>query len=374
MGQITDLVSNTRPKHPKNKYTQTQGLTDYPLMRMFFKENKELIDGGAGYSVPAGSTTALNASYETSVRLRDSAAFEWIRPYSVSANVLTQLMGLASAPMAFFREHFLFDKLEKAMNSGEGKMVDTLDSRRDGCAASIHSNLEAAIARSTQPVSGPSSDFRGLFGILSTTSLNASSDTTGDFNGSQIVNSDGTTTSTILGIDASNVDNQRWRNWCANYSGTLNLPALDTARRGMTRTNFMALDEFKGQGIRSTEGKRVILMGHANADEYEKLTNAGPDWKISGATGDINRATQYTFRGVDIVRTPVFDQISFAPIVGVWTKHVYGLNIGGIWMDEQDPQTHMQSSTTYRVDLVSSAMLFCDDRRAGGWVMSTTRT
>ena len=56
-GQITDLVTGTRPKHPKNKYTQTQGLTDYPLTRLFFKQNKEIIDGGAGTTVPAGSST-----------------------------------------------------------------------------------------------------------------------------------------------------------------------------------------------------------------------------------------------------------------------------------------------------------------------------
>lgn len=373
MTTITDLVSNTRPEHPKNRYTQTQSLTDYPLMRLFFKENKEILEGGAGYSVPAGSTTGTGATYEFSVRLRDSAAFEWIRSYSVSANVLTQLMGLASGPIAFFREHFLFDKLEKSMNSGSGKMVDTLDARRDGCAASIHANLESAIARPTQPVTGTSSDFRGLFGILSTTGMNVASDTVGDFNGSQIVNSDGSTTSTVLGIDCSNVDNQRWRNWCGNYSGTLNIPALDTMRRGMTRTNFMALEEFKG-GDGGRSGKRVILMGHSNADEYEKLTNAGPDWKIKGETGDVNRATNYTFRGVDVVRTPAFDQISFAPIVGLWTAKIYGLNIKGLWMEEEDPISHQQSSTAFRVDLISSAMMFCEDRRAGGWVLSTIRT
>lgn len=373
ISQISDLTTNTRPKQPKNKYTQTQALTDFPLVRLFFKDNKEIIDGGAGYTVPAGGGTAFASSYEARVRLRDSAAFEWIRPFTVSANVLTQLFGLAAAPMAFFREHFLFDKLEKAMNGGEEQIVNELDGRRDGCAASIHTNLERAIARATQPLSGNTADFRGLFGILSTTSLNAASDTTGDFNGQQIVNSDNSTTASILGIDASNVDNQRWRNWCANYSGTLNVPALDTMRRGMTRTNFMALDEFKADSARAGAGKRCILMGHGNADEYEKLSNAGADWKIVGATGDVNRATQYTFRGVDIIRTPAFDEISFAPIVGVWTKHVYGLNIQGIWMNEAEPQSHMQSSTTFRVDEVSSAQMFCDDRRAGAWVLSTTR-
>lgn len=373
MTAITDLVSSSRPNRPKDKYTQTQSLTDYPLVRLLFKENKEIMDGGAGLSVPAGSTTASASSYEFSVRLRDSAAFEWIRAFSQSANVLTQLMGLAYGPVAFFREHFLFDTLERAMNSGSGKMVDTLNARRDGCAASVTKNLEGAIARSTQPVTGASSDFRGLFGILSTTSLSAASDTTGDFNGSQIVNTDGTTTATVLGIDASNVDNQRWRNWCANYSGTLNLPALDTMRRGMTRTNFRALEEFTGQGGRSG-GRRVILMGHANADEYEKLANAGPDWKISGGTGDVNRATDTTFRSVGIERVPVFDTISWAPIVGLWTAKIYGLNLSGFWMNEQDPISHQQSSTVYRVDQISSAMLFCEDRRAGGWVLSTTRT
>lgn len=374
ISQISDLTTSTRPKQPKNKYTQTQALTDFPLVRLFYKNNKEVIEGGAGYTVPAGGGTAYASSYETRVRLRDSAAFEWIRPFSVSSNVLTQLFGVAAVPMAFFREHFLFDKLEKAMNGGPEQIVNELDGRRDGCAASVHTNLERSIARATQPVAGATADFRGLFGILSTTSLNAASDTVGDFNGSQIVNSDGSTTSTVLGIDASNVDNQRWRGWCANYSGTLNIPALDTMRRGMTRTNFMALDDFKQDSPRSGEGKRVILMGHSNTDEYEKLTNAGPDWKIVGATGDVNRATQYTFRGVDIQRTPAFDEIAFAPIVGIWTKHVYGLNLQGIWMSEAEPQSHQQSSTTFRVDEVSSAQMYVDDRRAGAWVMSTART
>lgn len=374
ISQISDLTTNTRPKQPKNKYTQTQSLTDYPLTRLFFKDNKEVIEGGAGYTVPAGGGTAYASSFEARVRLRDSAAFEWIRPFSVSPNVLTQLFGLAAAPMAFFKEHFIFDKLEKALNGGEEQIVNELDGRRDGCAASIHTNLERAIARGTQPVAGTSSDFKGLFGILSTTGMNVASDTVGDFNGQQIVNSDASTTATILGIDASNVDNQRWRNWCANYSGTLNIPALDTMRRGMTRTNFMALDEFKNDSARGGAGKRVIMMGHSNTDEYEKLTNAGPDWKIVGATGDVNRATQYTFRGVDIVRTPAFDEISFAPIVGIWTKHVYALNLRGFWMSEEAPQSHQQSSTTYRVDMISSAQMFCDDRRSGAWVMSTART
>lgn len=374
MTQIADLTTGSRPENPKNKYTQTQALTDFPLTRLFFKENKEILGGGAGYSVPAGGGTPVAASYQTQVRLRDSAAFEWTRPFSVSPNVLTQLFGQAAAAIAFFKEHYVFDKFESAMNGGPEQIVSVLDGRRDGCAASVHTNLERAIARGTQPVSGNSSDFRGLFGILSTTSLNAASDTVGDFNGQQIVNSDSSTTSTILGIDASNVDNQRWRNWCANYSGTLNIPALDTARRGMTRTNFMALDEFKVNGVRSGEGKRVIMMGHSNTDEYEKLTNAGPDWKIVGATGDVNRATQYTFRGVDIVRTPAFDEISFAPIVGIWTKHVYGLNLKGLWMHETEPQSHQQSSTTFRCDIYSSAQMFVDDRRSGAWVMSTVRT
>lgn len=377
IGSITDLVVGTRPQAPKNRYSNTQALTDFPLVRLFFKDNKEIIDGGAGFSPtgsPSGSSvTAAQSTYEERVRLRDSAAFTWIRPYATTPNVLTQLMGLAAGTIAFFQEHFLFDKFDKAMNSGKERIYNELDARRDGCAASIHNNLELAIASPTQPVSGPSSDFRGLFGIISTTGVGVASDTVGDFNGQQIVNADGTTTSTILGIDASNVDNQRWRNWNANYGGTLNLPALDTMRRGMTRTNFTALDEFKVEGGHPGAGKRVILMGHGNADEYEKLTNAGPDWKIEGATGDVNRATQYTFRGVTLVRTPAFDQISFAPIVGLWTKHVFGISIGGLWMTEEDPVNHMNSTSTFRVDLNSSAMLFCTDRRAGAWVLSTTR-
>lgn len=361
---IVDLVNTSRPREPKKHYSNTQLFVNYNAARLFFKDAREDLGGGL----------ATNGdSYRARIVLRAATTAQWTQPYAVTPNVLEEVTGYCGTPRAWFEGHWMFDKREPEMNAEDEQIVKVQNVRRDAAVESIYNLIEQAICSGTQAKTGTAANFQSLFTLLNTLET-GTTDNTGGFNGKTFYYDDGTSSTTVLGLDASVVANARWRNWVATYSGGIDAQLVDTIRRARSRTNFQILPELKGDPFRSG-GKVTLAMGLTAFEGMTRLANAGSDVRrIDGG----NKADPAPFTDVEVCGLPVmpvaaFENVSFSPIVGLNTKHIYGMTASNAWLNEGDPINHQQSHNVFRVPMDGTCLLTTDNRREAGFVIHTVR-
>lgn len=358
--QISDLLDTTRPKQPKDRYSNTLPYTNFNAAKLLFKQAREDIGGGA--------------TYEARVQLRYGTAARWTQPYAVTPNVLDELVAYSSTARAWFESHFMFDKREKAMNEpSDERIVKNLNARQDGAVIGLWKMIEESICRGTQPTVGAAANFLALFTLLSTCTT-GTTDAVGGFNGTTYYKDDGTSSTTICGIDASTVANANWKNWCATYSGNVDKNLVDSIRRARGRTNFEKLPELKGDPFRSG-GMVAGLCGHTVSEGLVAMANVGSDVRrVEGSKGDPAPLTEVEVCGLPLIKVAALENVSFQPFVGVNTQHLYGMTLSEGWMAQGDPLNHQQSSNTFRVPIDGTCLATVDNRREAGFVIHTVRS
>jgi hypothetical protein len=354
---ITNFQNSARAKVRRKTFTETLALTNHSLLQEFIWRNPQ--------TIPAGGT-----KYEERIRLRANVgATRGVDLYEVTAAQKAPPVAVASAKYVFYENKgIVFDLREDELNSGDESIIRHMDAERSANYEDIALKLENDLA--TTPLS--SSDTKHIMGIPtwirpSMTSLGAfTADLTGGFNGTYIRYLNGSTASvsaTLANIDASSVDSERWRNWCATRpSGDLTLPTCQTIRRGMNATNFKALPMLKGEQ-KTTDA--VVFMSETDHDVYMTLVEAGPDDR----NGDVFPFKDFTLGQARIVRTPQFNNDAIRPIYFLRLGLFSLIKVPGRWMKEGKAREKADAHNTVYIPIDIGGQLWCHSPRAAGGVV-----
>ena len=318
IASLTNLQRSARAKQRKVKFVETLKLNSYAgLDEFIYRGSSENVTG---------------TQYEERVRLKaNTGATRGVNLYQVTASQKAPPVQTMTVPyIAKENKGIVFDLRERKLNSGDDvQIIDHMNAERSANYEDIANHIESDIF----DVPDNSSDTLNFWGLpmwlRPTTSLAA--DLTGGFNATTIRFGDGTTSTTLAGIDASTVDNERWRNWVATRASTSFTKDLAiTIRRGMEATHFRPLKMLKGDQM---TGDCVIFMSQSDHENYKTLVCDGPDDR----EGDLFPFSEYTINGARIARAAQLDTDADESIYGVRLNQWKLLKVPGFWMNESDP-------------------------------------
>jgi len=357
LAQLQNFQNSNRAKVRRVTFAETVALQDYALLNEFIYRNPK--------TKPASGTR-----YEERIRLRqNSGATRGVDLYETTSAQKSPPVAVAAANYVFYENKgIVFDLREDALNGGDEAIIRHMDAERSANYEDIANKLEADLA--TTPLN--SSDTKHLMGIPTWIrpsmdgSGNFVTDLTGGFNGTYIRYLNGSTatvSATLANIDASNVDNERWRNWVATRpSGDLTLATCQTIRRGMERTSFKALPMLKGE---QTTTDAVIFMSQTDHDVYKTIVESGPDDR----NGDVFPFRDFTLGQARIIRSPIFDNDAIRPIYFLRLSMFSLIKMPGFWMKEGPAREKDNAHNVVYIPIDIAGQLFCHNPRHAGGVV-----
>lgn len=356
--QMIGLLNTTLSKFLKGRFIGTQQLQAYAACEKFILTSKNGI-----------SMDSHNFEWEVAMR-SNTGSFRGVDFHEAWSALEGPAPTRAKVPVIKYEgKGIVFDAREKQLNAGVGQIVDLMKVKRDRFFHEVFKVLEADIfglpGSTTQGTklwglprwARPSMDVSGAF----------VTDTTGGFNGTYIRFSNGTAGyATLANIDASEVNNEEWRNWCFTHGGTMTIDVCRAVKRANNYTKFRAFPKKIGDTVM---GMVSVFMCQEFHEDYINLVNAGPDDRgTGGKSADLFPFQDGTLNGVNIVRTPQLDGDATLPIYGVRHDHVYMGRMPGFWFKEsgfrEKPNAH--NSLYAPIDVCGN--LICESPREALWV------
>jgi len=349
-----DVLAATLAELGRNKVAQTQTYTSHPLYNNFFGKGSAVEEVHDGYR------------FERRIRMRDADGFQMGALNESNPLVMSDTLETASANWCFPEQNSVaYDDRNPIFNGGASKILDYVRNIQDGSWASWVKNLENQAA--SQPASA--SDTKNMSGLLfiAPTVTSGSTDSSGGFNGqNHYYRGNASATTTLFGIDASLAKNANWRSWVATHNGTFDSTTRDQTRTAMENTTFETIPQLSMDNGRTA--RSMLLVNTSFMLQYERDANLGPD----DTNGDMARFnSRLKFRGIPLVKVQAWDTLdTINSIVGVNTKHVYGVKATGAWMNEGAPTKDrairaFENTHLWRVPMSGVGLMFCDNLRAG---------
>jgi len=358
---IADLMNAVVADAPRGKFHETLQRRALPLSTIIFKRCKRNRD----------------ASYvmEQRIRIKPASSARFVRPYEGFGASIDNYTCRIAADYAVIADKMPFNEIEDKINSGstKTKIINLYDVRRSAFYEGMWNLVETSLAREPNSINELDKAFMGLpywFRRRST------ADTRGGFNG-QTINFLDATTTTLIGsasattgsatsgtVDASLPGNAGVRNWNATYTGTFDLLAFKTLRRGLRRTQFSRLEGLKGD--LGQQGEQYVLMPEDQMEQYEDLVNAGPD----DNNGDLTKQSKYKLDGTTPLGIPEFNSLSYAPIYFFKGGHINGNILDGDFMKEHPAIIDPDDPFTAFVTISAKAQLEVENPRNAGGVIT----
>jgi hypothetical protein len=324
LAQLTSLQNSTRAKQKRVKFSETLKLNSYAGLDEFV------------YASGTGKIDATGTAYEFRVRMRSNVgATRGVRLYQVTAAQKAPPPVVSRVPYVFIENKGLvFDAREKGLNAAsEEQIINHLNAERSSNFEDIANYLESQIWRTPDN----SSDDLNFWGIPTwlRPSMSAGgsyiADPVGGFNGTYIRYADGSVSATLANIDASNVDNERWRNWVATRPSTaFTVDLAQTIKRAANYSNFKPIKFLKGE---MTTSDCVIFLNQNDHENYTNLVTQGSDELKS----DLFPYEQVTLRGCRLIRAAQLDYDTTNSIYGCRLNQWRMLKMPGFWMKEHAP-------------------------------------
>jgi hypothetical protein len=352
LSQLTNLTRSTRAKQRKVKFVETLKYNRYAGLEEF---------------IYAGSSEGVTGTqYEERIRLRsNTGATRGVNLYQVTASQKAPPVSTLTVPyIAKENKGIVFDLREQKLNTGDDvQIINHLNAERSANYEDIANHLETDIFN---PINS-SSDNLSFWGLpmwlrpSMTSGGSFTADLTGGFNGTYIRYGDTSVSATLAGIDASSVDNERWRNWVGTRAGsTVTKDLAIMIRRAMEATNFRPLQMLKGEQV---QGDCVIFMSQTDHESYKTLVSDGPDDR----NGDLFPFSEYKINGARISRAPILDNDALASIYGVRLKMWKLLKVPGFWMNESDPLRKDGAHNVFEIPIDIMGNLMTNNPRACGF-------
>lgn len=273
-------------------------------------------------------------------------------------------MRVGTAPWCFADAEMIYEMFEIKANRSPAKLASLMDERAIACWADLSDEIE----RRAVLTPNDSSDTENPLGLSYwLPMLNSGvTDYAGQFGGQTATFGDGTTTTTIGGINRAN--EPLLRNWAACHTGVG--PVLfDTIRRGMIMTNFRPPRNVKQMYTGPTKKLR-ILCSLTNQAEYSRLVNSGSD----NRNGDLSPfGTELNFSGVRVIGIDGLEGNAYNPFYvvnfGVFRPIVHS----DVWFMEDEPLRDRDQRSVWTVGVTCWYNYICDNPREAGFVVHTPR-
>ncbi len=265
------------------------------------------------------------------------------------------------ANWCFAEAEATYEAHELTMNRGASQITKYIKTQY----FAAYKDLANLIERRAILTPEDSSDTTNPNGVMWWISMLATgtTDYTGGFNGRLARYADASTTATIGGIDAN--ANPLWRNWVANYTGTLDLTACETMRRGCIFTDFRPPRTVK-EMYTGPSSKWRVLFGLTKQAEYERLVNSGSD----NRNGDLSPFRDaISFRGIRTVGLPTLEGVAYNPIYVVNFSHFYPVIHADWWMKEDEPMRDLAQRHVVVQGIDCQYNYMADNRRLAGFCL-----
>jgi len=351
VSEIPDLVNSTLP-HFKNrgKFEAAFELQQYYFLDEVFQKDKYQVQDGR--------------SIEFNVVLDDNGTARHTKLFSTRTRNMRDVLKQGSQNWCFADAEAYYEAHLLTMNRGASAKAKYIKIQYFAAYKSLANLLERRAVLAPEDAN----DQENPNGLLWWFSMLASGqqDDTGGFNGKLARYGDGTTTTTIGGIDANL--NPLWRNWVATYSGVIDIDTTNTLRRGMIATKFVRPKSVKDLDNGGPASKWRVLWSLRHQAEYEELVNSGSDKR----NGDLNPfADMITFRGVRTVGLPTLETVSNSPIIVCNFAHFMPCVHSDWWMKEDEPMRDVDQRHVYVQGIDCQYNYLADNRREMGFILHT---
>lgn len=351
ISQLGDLLSTTLEKLPRGEFEVAFKYQSYPICDQWFRRYKRRVASGKSISMR--------------VQLKTNGSARHVLLYEPTPNNQVDTMSEIEADWVHAEAKMHYEAHEVDMNRAPARLVDLVKERRIAAYMDIADEIEAKAWEVPQS----STDKRYPLGVPYWINfLDAGQvDSTGGFNGKTAIYGNGSTTTTVGGIDGSLSANERWRNWAATYSGVVDMALIDTLRRGLRRVNFRPPMSVRDM-YRGPSSQLRIYSDQDRADEYERLVNAGPDDR----NGDLNPfGGILTFKRIPWIAVPSLDGVSYTPIFFLNHRFFFPYVLRDWWMKEDTPVRDREQRHVFTVGIDCSYQFFCLNKRAAGGAVHT---
>ena len=334
-------------------YFMHRGEFQFALKKQNYNFTGELCQA-ARLRAKAGNKVEWRAIY------RKSAAAQFIRPFQVTPNPYINVFTKGSAPWVHMETKATFNQIIASDSQSPADLVDYV--RGEHFVA-----LEAAVELMEDTgvdVPWNSNDDKAPYGLpywfppLDT----GTTDYEGAFGGKTATWGDGTTTTTIGGIDRSTYDLAR--NWAVNHRGHVDMNFCRALRRAMEYTGFKEpadLQEF----IRMSAGDSWMFFTPMDFKlQYEDLVNSGPDDR----NGDLNpfKGSSLTYRGMRWRSMTALNDSTLQSCFGINLAHFFCVVRRGWWKRIGRAQ-QLEDRHTFVKGYDWRFQHVCDNPRKGGF-------
>lgn len=356
--QLISLLRTTQTNFKKNTFEGSQALQSYAVSREL--ANLETVPfysneyGWVVYMKPnSGSVRGVNF-YEATEAIKSDP------PVQAKVGItLKESKGI------------VYDLREMALNAGGSRIVDHYKTEREAAMEAIANHMEDDLIKA--PFS--SSDTLSFNGIPTYLRPSVSSgaafvaNTAGSFSGQRIRYRDGSVNGTLANIDATNADNERWRNMVATHSGVMDLTLARKIRELADKTRFEPFPMRRGE---TTVSDCVLFMNQDFHEKYKQLVEAGPDDRgRGGSKADLFPFSQFDLGQMRVIRAPKLDADPLSPIYAMRLSKWKWAKLDGFWMKEGEPITKGASGAhnVVYIPIDFCGQLICTNPREGGFVI-----
>lgn len=352
---LIDLTRTTLENLPNLEFETALDFQRYPVCNIWFRDDKRQEESGTAISRRILLDTSGNARH--------------VRLYQKTAINVANVQHVITAPWVQAQTHWSIERREALRNRAPARFVELIKSRR------IDAKLDFADLLERRGWSAPASASDDLqpFGLPYWISMLDNAETsTGDFIGDTVRFTDGTTSTTKAGIDAST--ETKWANWAASYT-SINSDFVVRMREAFHATDFQAPIYVK----ELTEGYASnfrIYMNRSTLVQYEDLATKAND-NLGKDLDPFHGVT--TFKRIPIHHTPQLNGYiagnssnACDPVFGVNHSKFYPITLSGDWMREDDPMSDVEQHNVITTFVDCSYQFFCSNVRQSGFVLHKT--
>lgn len=322
LSQMLNLVAGTQKKIVRKKWIGSQALQNY-------EPATTLLDAAKGDASGTGWQKNMHMAANTGA----TYTYDFYSPVVVQKAPAQKVLTLAQWAK-YENAGLRFDLEEKRQNMGDPEqIVDIMQAERE----TNNEDIAQKFATDLQGIgqSGPT-DLNTMFGLRYYARRSQSSgtyvaNTSGGFTGQEITWADGSGNSTtVLGLDASDVSNERLRNFTITHDGSMNLTTAQKVHLMLRRIRFRPFKNRKGE---VSTGSDSLFLSQLFEDQYIDMVNDGPDDR----DGDLFPFTTTTLAGVEIKSVPLWDSVTEQPIIALRGNGLQISYAPGAWFTESKP-------------------------------------
>jgi hypothetical protein len=358
--QAIDLGVATLQAFKQDAVAMTLKHNTYEVINRWLKGDKKVLGGGKKVTFD--------------VNLKDAGNGKHVNIGETTTPNIANVVKEGEVDWAHYKNEFSYSRKELSMNlNNKTRIYNLFKNRRMNCARETCDDLEEAAWKTPSSAS----DKKIPHGIPAWICQADTSAVTGAFEGylpDYTTSDDSESAYTTIGnLSCSSTVNTRWANWYANHANNLDDSLLKILRRGFRKTKFqtptlakMAIDPESGfNNLRLYTNSDVL-------DEVEELAHKSDD-KIGYDLGKY--AGNVIFKGIPFLYVDVLDtELTYVygknPIFGINHSHFYPIVLSGENFTWSKPMNQVGQNLELTVYLDLSYAYVCDNRRAGGFLVS----